>query len=72
MLGNRIQFLWPTDRANDALEKVIREDDITVETEVVSPDRLKGRRFRYSIVGDQVLIESLDDGKQQLVRKCGD
>ena len=71
VLGNQIQFFWPSDSANDALEDVVREDDITVETVVVSPDRMKGRRYRYSIVGEEVLIDDLTDGTQQVVRKCG-
>jgi len=71
VLGNQIQFFWPTDSASDALEVVIREDTDVVETEVVSPDSLKGRRFRYSIVGDEVLIEDLHERKQQVVRRCG-
>jgi len=71
VLGKQIQFFWPTDSANDALEDVVREDDATVETEVVSPDTMKGRRYRYHIVGDEVLIENLHDRTQQVVRKCG-
>lgn len=71
VIGNQIQFFWPTDRASDALEVVTREEADTVETEVIAPDGLKGRRFRYSIVGDQVLIEDLDQRTQQVVRRCG-
>ena len=71
VFGNQIQFFWPSDKASDALEVVTREDTDVVETEIISPDNLKGRRFRYSIVGDQVLIEDLDERKQQIVRRCG-
>jgi hypothetical protein len=72
VFGKRIQFFWPTDRANDALESVIVESDNVVETEVVSPDNLKGRRFRYRLRGrDEVLIEDLSGGKEVLVRRCG-
>jgi hypothetical protein len=72
VFGNQIQFFWPTDRGNDALETVISESDNVVETEVVSPDNLKGRRFRYRLRGrDEVLIEDLSRGRQVLVRRCG-
>jgi len=71
VLGNQVQFFWPTDPDSDALEVVTREDVDLVETEVVSPDRMKGRRYRYRIFGDQVLIEDLSENKQQLVRRCG-
>jgi hypothetical protein len=70
VFGNRIQFFWPMDRASDALEEVVREEPDVVETVVVSPDVMKGVRYRYSIVGDDVLIESLADGKQQVVHRC--
>jgi len=71
VFGNQVQFFWPTDRGNDALETVIAESDNVVETEVVSPDNLKGRRFRYRLRGrDEVLIEDLSRGKQVLVRRC--
>jgi hypothetical protein len=72
VFGNQIQFFWPTDRANDALENVISETNNVVETEVVSPDRLKGRRFRYTLRGrDEVLILNVFDQKEVLVRRCG-
>lgn len=72
VFDNQIQFFWPTDRANDALETVISESDNVVETEVVSPDNLKGRRFRYRLRGrNEVLIEDLSGGKEVLVRRCG-
>jgi hypothetical protein len=72
VFGNQIQFFWPTDRGSDALETVITESDNVVETEVVSPDSLKGRRFRYRLRGrDEVLIEDLSGGKQVVVRRCG-
>jgi hypothetical protein len=71
VFGNQIQFFWPTDRANDALENVISESDNVVETEVVSPDRLKGKRFRYTLRGrDEVLILNVFDQKEVLVRRC--
>jgi hypothetical protein len=70
VLGNKIQFYWPADRASDALEEVVREDPDVVETVVVSPDAIKGRRYRYSIVGEDVLIDSLSDGKQLVVHRC--
>ncbi len=70
VLGNRIQFFWPADRASDALEEVVREGADVVETVVVSPDAIKGRRYRYSIVGEDVLIDSLSDGKQLVVHRC--
>jgi len=71
VFGNQIQFFWPTDRANDALENVISESDDVVETEVVSPDRLKGKRFRYTLRGrDEVLILNVFDQKEVLVRRC--
>jgi hypothetical protein len=70
VLGNQIQFFWPMDRASDALEEVVREEPDVVETVVVSPDTMKGVRYRYSIVGDDVLIENLADGKQQVVHRC--
>jgi hypothetical protein len=71
VFGNQIQFFWPTDPDSDALEVVTREDSDVVETEVVSPDKMKGRRYRYQIVGDQVLIDDLSENKQQVVRRCG-
>lgn len=72
VFGKQIQFFWPTDRANDALESVIVESDNVIETEVVSPDNLKGRRFRYRLQGrDEVLIEDLSRGKEVRVRRCG-
>ena len=43
VLGNRIQFFWPTDRVTDALEEVVREEPDVVETVVVSPELHKGR-----------------------------
>jgi hypothetical protein len=70
VFGNQIQFFWPMDRASDALEDVVREEPDVVETVVVSPDVMKGMRYRYSIVGDDVLIENLSDGKQQVVHRC--
>ena len=71
VFGNQIQFFWPTSRANDALENVISESDSVVETEVVSPDNLKGRRYRYRLRGpDEVLIEDLNGGKAVAVRRC--
>jgi hypothetical protein len=70
VFGNRIQFYWPMDRESDALEEVVREDPDIVETVVVSPDSMKGTRYRYSIVGDDVLIENLSDGRQQVVHRC--
>jgi hypothetical protein len=70
VFGNRIQFFWPMDRSSDALEEVVREDPDIVETVVVSPDAMKGVRYRYSIIGDDVLIENLSDGKQQVVHRC--
>ncbi len=70
VLGNRIQFFWPTDRNSDALEEVVREEPDVVETVVVSPDAMKGARYRYSIVGDDVLIDNLSNGQQQLVHRC--
>jgi hypothetical protein len=71
VFGNQIQFFWPTDRGNDALENVISESGNVVETEVVSPDRLKGKRFRYTLRGrDEVTILSVLDQKQVLVRRC--
>ena len=70
VLGNRIQFFWPTDRNSDALEEVVREDPDVVETVVVSPDAAKGERYRYSIVGDDVLIDNLSNGQQQVVHRC--
>ena len=71
VFGRQIQFFWPTDRANDALEDVTREAGNVVETEVVSPDSLKGRRFRYTLRGrDEVMIEILSEGRQVLVRRC--
>jgi hypothetical protein len=73
VLGNQIQFFWPTDSANDALEDVVREESDMVETEVVSPDNLRGRRYRYHLRGrDEVLIENLSNRTQQVVRRCGD
>jgi hypothetical protein len=70
VLGNKIQFFWPADRASDALEEVVREDADVVDTVVVSPDAIKGKRYRYSIVGEDVLIDSLSDGKQLVVHRC--
>jgi hypothetical protein len=70
VLGNRIQFFWPTDRITDALEEVVREEPDVVETVVVSPDAMKGGRYRYSIVGDDVLIDNLPNGAQQVVHRC--
>jgi hypothetical protein len=70
VLGNRIQFFWPTDRNSDALEQVVREDPDVVETVVVSPDAAKGVQYRYSIVGDDVLIDNLSNGQQQVVHRC--
>jgi hypothetical protein len=70
VLGNKIQFLWPHDRASDALEEVVSEVADVIETVVVSPDAIKGRRYRYSIVGEDVLIDSLSDGKQLVVHRC--
>jgi hypothetical protein len=70
VLGNRIQFFWPADRMSDALEEVVREEPDVVETEVISPDAMKGARYRYSIVGDDVLIDNLSDGSQQVVHRC--
>jgi hypothetical protein len=71
VFGNRIQFFWPMDRANDALEDVTREEADMVETVVVSPDGLKGRRFRYMLRSrDEILIENLSDRQQVLVRRC--
>jgi hypothetical protein len=70
VLGNRIQFFWPTDRVTDALEEVVREEPDVVETVVVSPDSMKGGRYRYSIVGDDVLIDNLSNGTQQVVHRC--
>jgi hypothetical protein len=72
VLGNQVQFFWPTDRASDALESVIVELDNVVETEVVSPDNLKGKRFRYRLQGrDEILIEDLSGGREVRVRRCG-
>jgi hypothetical protein len=70
VLGDRIQFFWPTDRVTDALEEVVREEPDVVETVVVSPDEMKGWRYRYSIVGDDVLIDNLSNGAQQVVHRC--
>jgi hypothetical protein len=70
VFGNKIEFFWPTDRITDALEEVVREDTDLVETVVVSPETMKGARFRYSIVGDDVLIDNISDGKQQVVHRC--
>src|SRR5262245_33739719 len=70
VLGNRIQFFWPADRVSDALEEVVREEPDVVETVVLSPDAMKGVRYRYSIVGDDVLIDNLSDGNQQVVHRC--
>ena len=70
VFGSKIQFFWPTDRVTDALEDVLREDTDEVETVVVSPDAMKGVHFRYSIVGDDVLIDNLSNGKQQVVHRC--
>jgi hypothetical protein len=70
VFGNRIQFFWPTDRNSDALEEVMREDQDVVETVVVSPDAAKGVRYRYSIVGDDVLIDNLSNGQQHVVHRC--
>jgi len=70
VLGNRIQFFWPTDRNSDALEEVVREDLDAVETVVVSPEAAQGERYRYSIVGDDVLIDNLSNGQQQVVHRC--
>lgn len=70
VLGNRIQFFWPADRVSDALEEVVREEPDVVETVVVSPDAMKGVRYRYSIVGDDVLIDNLSNGQQQVVHRC--
>ena len=70
VFGNQIQFFWPMDRTSDALEEVVREEPDIVETVVVSPDAMKGVHYRYSIVGDDVLIENLADGKQQVVHRC--
>jgi hypothetical protein len=70
VLGNQIQFFWPMDRASDALEEVVSEEPDVVETVVVSPDNMKGKRYRYSIVGEDVLVESLSDGRQQVVHRC--
>ena len=71
VFGNQIQFFWPADRANDALEDVTREEADVVETVVVSPDGLKGRRYRYTLRGrDEVLIENLSEDRQVLVRRC--
>jgi hypothetical protein len=71
VFGKQIQFFWPTDPANDALEDVTREEADVVETVVVSPDSLKGRRYRYTLRGrDEVLIENLSEGREVLVRRC--
>ena len=70
VLGNRIQFFWPSDRNSDALEEVVREDPYVMETVVVSPDAAKGARYRYSIVGDDVLVDNLSNGQQQVVHRC--
>jgi hypothetical protein len=70
VFDNRIQFFWPTDRNSDALEEVVREEQDVVETVVVSPDAIKGARYRYSIVGDDVLIDNLSNGNQQVVHRC--
>jgi hypothetical protein len=70
VFGNRIQFFWPSDRISDALEEVVREEPDVVETVVVSPDAAKGVRYRYSIVGDDVLIDNLSNGNQQVVHRC--
>jgi len=70
VFGDKIQFFWPADRVTDALEEVVREDSDAVETVVVSPDAMKGVHFRYSLVGDDVLIDNLSDGKQQVVHRC--
>jgi hypothetical protein len=70
VLGNRIQFFWPMDRNSDALEEVVSEEQDVVETVVVSPDAAKGGRYRYSIVGDDVLIDNLSNGQQQVVHRC--
>lgn len=70
VFGNQIQFFWPMDRVTDALEDVVREDAGVVETVVVSPDAIKGTRYRYSIVGDDVLIEDLSNNRQQVVHRC--
>ena len=71
VFGNQIQFFWPTDPANDALEDVTREEADVVETVVASPDSLKGRRYRYTLRGrDEVLIENLSEQRQVLVRRC--
>ena len=73
VFGNQIQFFWPTSRANDALENVISESNNVVETEDVSPDSLKGRRYRYRLRGrDEVLIEDLNGGKAVAVRRCAE
>src|SRR5262245_12354638 len=70
VFGDKIQFFWPTDRNSDALEEVVHEDADVVETVVVSPDAMKDVRYRYSIVGDDVLIDNLSNGHQQVVHKC--
>jgi hypothetical protein len=71
VFDSKIQFFWPTDRANDALEDVTREGADVVETVVVSPDSLKGRRYRYTLRGrDEVLIENLSGGREVRVRRC--
>jgi hypothetical protein len=70
VLGNRIRFFWPADRNSEALEEVVREDTDVVETVVVFPDNAKGERYRYSIVGDDVLIDNLSNGQQQVVHRC--
>ncbi len=55
---------------SNVLEEVVREDADVVETVVVSPDALKDMRFRYSIVGDDVPIDNLANGQQQVVHRC--
>jgi hypothetical protein len=70
VFDRKIQFFWPMDRVTDALEEVVREETDVVETVVVSPDSIKGTRYRYTIVGDDVLIENLSDGRQQVVHRC--
>jgi hypothetical protein len=70
VFGSKIQFFWPPDRVTDALEEVLREDADQVETVVLSPDAMKGVHFRYSIVGDDVLIDNLSNGNQQVVHRC--
>jgi hypothetical protein len=69
VLGDKVQFQWPG--RERVLEQVTSVAGDRVATVVVAPPHRVGERYEYEVEIERMLIRVMQDGREQIVVRCG-